>query len=94
VSAERWIGILLTEAARPAECKEARGAWVRATAAAWRKAQRAMDERCEAAAGRLSEDEFERLCDEEEAKIAAFRAPLLAVVERDLWPKELYVGGV
>jgi hypothetical protein len=49
-----------------------------------------MDERCDEAVTRLSEVEFERLCDEEEAKVDAFRAPLKAVAERDVWPRDLH----
>jgi hypothetical protein len=94
MSAENIISSLLAEAARPAARKEARATWVRETAAKWREAQRQMDQRCDAAVGRLSEEAFERLCDEEEAKVDAFRAPLKAAAERDMWPKELYWGGV
>jgi hypothetical protein len=88
------IRALLATARLPAERKAARAAWVRKTAAAWRAAQRAMDERCDAAVDRLSEEEFERLCDEEEAKVEAYRKPLKEAAEHDLWPKELYWGGV
>ena len=84
------IRALLAGAAQTAEHRDARAAWVRETAAAWREAQRQMDDRCSEAAGRLSEEAFERLCDEEEAKVDAFRAPLRAVAERDVWPRELY----
>jgi hypothetical protein len=74
--------------------KAARVGWVKETAAAWREAQKRMDERCDAAVGRLSKEEFGRLCDEEEAKIDAFRASLKAAAERDVWPRELYWAGV
>jgi hypothetical protein len=53
-----------------------------------------MDERCDAAVTQLSEEEFERLCDEEEAKVDAFRAPLKQAAERDEWPGHLYWGGI
>jgi hypothetical protein len=91
---ENTIRILLAGASRLAGHREARAAWVKATAAAWREAQRQMDERCDAAVTRLSEEEFERLCDEEEAKVDAFRAPLTAVAERDAWPREMHWGGI
>ena len=92
MSSEETIRNLLAAAAQPAQCKAARAAWVRKTAKALREAQRAMDERCDEAFGRLDEEEFERLCDEEEAKVDAFRAPLIAAARRDVWPRELYVG--
>jgi ABC-type nitrate/sulfonate/bicarbonate transport system substrate-binding protein len=85
---------LLATAAEPAERIAARQAWVRETAAALREAQRAMDQRCEAAVDRLSEEAFERLFDEEQAKVKAFLLPLRAAAERDVWPRELYWGGI
>jgi|tagenome__1003787_1003787.scaffolds.fasta_scaffold19516200_1 hypothetical protein len=88
------IRALLAAARQPADRKAARGAWVRETVAALRQAQREMDARCDEAAERLSEEEFERLYDEEEAKVDAFRAPLQAAAERDVWPRELYFGGI
>ena len=72
----------------------ARSAWVEETVAKWRAAQRAMDRRCQAAVSRMSEEEFERLCDEEEKKVEAFRGPLKEAAERDVWPRHLYFGGV
>ena len=81
---------LLAAASEPADRVAARQAWAKAAAAAWREAHRQMDERCMAAVAVLSEEAFERLCDEEQAKVDALRAPLMAVVERDLWPRELY----
>ncbi|MFL6726742.1 MAG: hypothetical protein ACJ8FS_09550 [Sphingomicrobium sp.] len=77
MSLDDTLRALLAEAGKPARLREARAAWVRRTAAAWREAQRQMDE---------------RLCDAEEAKVGAFRAPLKAVAERDMWPKTLYWG--
>jgi hypothetical protein len=53
-----------------------------------------MDQRCEAAVDRLSEEAFERLFDEEQAKVKAFLLPLRAAAERDVWPRELYWGGI
>ena len=93
---------------RSAARREARAAWVKATAARWRAAQRAMDERLDEAVDRLfsapgfpgegdqngggAEAEFERLFDEEDAKVDAFRQPLRDAAERDVWPKHLYWG--
>ena len=84
------IKALLAAAGAPAERRAARGVWVRETAAKWRAAQRAMDERCDEAVGRISEEEFDQLCDAEETKVDAFRKPLKDAAERDLWPRELY----
>jgi hypothetical protein len=99
MSFEKQIRALLegngsSEQARDLARKSARCAWVTATAAAWRDAQREMDERCGEAVGRLSEEDFERLCDTEQAKVDAARAPLQAAADRDEWPRELYWGGV
>ena len=85
---------LIAAAREPADRKAARAAWAKATAAAWREAHREMDQRCSEAVDQLSEEEFERLCDEEEAKVDVFRAPLKAVAERDVWPRDLYFGGI
>ena len=85
---------LLAAASAPAERKAARAAWVNATAAQWREAQRQMDERLTAIVEQVSEAEFERLFDEEEAKVEAFRQPLMDVAERDVWPRDLYFGGI
>ncbi len=91
---KRTIKALLAEAGKPARLKAARGAWVRRTAAAWREAQRQMDERLDEAVNRVSEEDFERLCDEEEAKVDVFRAPMKLAAEKDLWPRSLYFGGI
>ncbi len=71
--------------------RAARIAWAKETIAAFRQAQEAMDERCLAAVGTISEEEFERLCEEEEAKVEVFRGPLMAAT-RGLWPRHLYWG--
>jgi dissimilatory sulfite reductase (desulfoviridin) alpha/beta subunit len=94
MSAARIVQKLLAEAKRDADRREARAAWVDATVAAWGEAQRQMDERLTAIVEQVSEEEFERLCDEEEAKVDAFRVPLQAAAERDVWPRELYFGCV
>ena len=36
----------------------------------------------------------ERLCDVEQAKVDAIRAPLKAAAERDVWPRHLYWGEI
>jgi len=84
----------LAAASETANRREARVEWVRATVAALREAQRAMDARCGEAVDRLSECDFERLCEEEGAKVAAIRAQIDDVIERDMWPRELYFGCV
>ena len=94
VSSDEVIRDLLSAAAAPAERRAARMAWIRETAAKWRAAQRAMDERCDEAVGRMDEEEFEHLCDAEEAKVDAFRKPMKDSAERDVWPRELYWGGI
>jgi hypothetical protein len=102
MSAEDAIRILFgrgREGSRPLDCEEwkrvaARTAWVRETMAAWAEAQRAMDDRSGEAVERVSADEFERIFDEEQAKVDAIRALIDDVIERDVWPRELYWGGV
>jgi hypothetical protein len=91
---EKSVSALLAGASKPAEAKAARAAWVRSTCAAWRAAMRAMDATCDAAAARLSEAEFEKLIEAEQAKVDAVRAEVDAVVERDVWPRALYFGGI
>jgi hypothetical protein len=91
---EHTIRVLLAGASRRGGHREARAAWVKATAAAWREAQRQMDEPCAAAVTRLREAAFERLCDVAVANVDAFRAPLTAVAERDAWPREMHWGGI
>ena len=83
------VQALLARADRLAECKEKRVAWVHETVAAWGEAQREMDDRCTQAAARLSEEEFDRLFDQEQAKGDAIRAPLQAAADEDRWPREL-----
>jgi len=88
------VQALIAAASEIANRRAARVAWVRATTAAWREAQRAMDQRCCEAVDRISEEAFEALFREEQAKVDAIRAPLIAVAERDVWPRELYFSGV
>lgn len=73
---------------------KARVAWVRETLAALAEADRRMNERCCAAVNRLPEEEFERLCDEEQAKVDAILDQLNAVRKHDRWPPHLYFGGI
>jgi hypothetical protein len=51
---------------------------------------REMDDKCMEAVDRLTEEEFNRLCDEEQAKVDALRALLEDVIERDRWPREMH----
>jgi len=76
----------------PAEWKrvKARVGWVRETLAALHDAQDRMHERCRAAVDRVPEAEFERICDEEQAKVDAIMDALNAVRDRDEWPRHLY----
>ena len=91
---KKTIKALLDAAARPAECKEARAAWVRRTGDAWLKAHRAIDDRLTEAVARLSKAEFERLCEAEFDRVDAMMRQLRAAVDEDRWPRELYVGGI
>ena len=88
------VRALLASAGHVAECRDKRVAWVKATMAAWRGAERAMDKRCMEALDLLSEEEFERLVEEEEAKIELFRGPIKAAADRGLWPREMYFGRI
>jgi hypothetical protein len=91
---KKAVQALLAGAGQVAECKAKRQAWVRETAAALRAAQRAMDDRCMAAVERLSEEAFDRLVDEEQAKVCAILDQLNAVRDQDKWPPHLYFGGL
>jgi hypothetical protein len=92
MSSKDTIHALLAAASQSAEMRDARGRWARRSVAALRAAQTEMDERCSDAVDRLNEEEFERLCDEEQAKVDAFLKPLKDAAERHLWPRELYFG--
>ncbi|MGE5563029.1 MAG: hypothetical protein ACM3ZV_06925 [Bacillota bacterium] len=72
---------------------KARVAWVRETVEALREAQRHMDERCMAAVDRVPEAEFNRIFDEEQAKVSAILDQLNAVRDHDRWPEHLRCGG-
>ena len=101
MSAEDTLRILLGRGATgqeplgPVEWKraKARVAWLRGAIAALEEAQRHMDERCGAAVDRVSEEEFNRICDEEQAKVCAILDQFAAIRERDEWPPEVYFGG-
>ncbi len=67
--------------------------WAKEVTTAWRQAQQAMDDRCMEAVEWLSEAEFDRLYDAEQAKVDAVRAPIDAVIEKGRWPRELYFRG-
>lgn len=69
-------------------------AWAIQAIAALREAQEQRDERCTDAVDRLDEEAFDRLLEAEEAKVEACLLPINAARERDLWPKELYWGGI
>ena len=74
--------------------KAARASWCFEMLEKWWAAIQHQDERCMEAVGRVPDEEFERLCDEEQAKVDAIRAQIDAVIERDEWPKGLYFGGL
>jgi hypothetical protein len=95
------VRTLLDEAARPADRREARAAWARETAAAWREALRKVDAAWDRILGALpddiSDEELEAMHipdPPEQAEVDALHALLWAVKERDVWPRELYWGGV
>lgn len=73
---------------------KARVAWVRETVEALKEAHRHRDERCMAAVDRVPEEEFERICDEEQAKVCLFLDQLQAARDHDRWPAHLYFGGI
>jgi hypothetical protein len=50
--------------------------------------------RCCAAVDRVSEAEFNRIFDEEQAKVSAILDQFAAIRQRDEWPPEIYFGGV
>ena len=77
-----------------ADRREARASWVRAVAVRVRAAQREMDDRLEEAVDRVGEEEFDRLVDEEQARVDAIHDQLKDAAERDLWPRDLYWGGI
>jgi heme oxygenase len=85
---------LFASTASVAACREARMAWTRETAAALREAQREMNDRLDAVVMRVSEEEFNRLFDEEQAKVDAFLKPMRAAAEQDKWPRHLHAASL
>jgi hypothetical protein len=85
---------LLAAASELADRRDQRAAWVWETGEACLKAMQDMDDRLTAVVDRVSSEEFDRLYDEEQAKVDAIRLPLKDAAERDLWPRELYWGGI
>jgi hypothetical protein len=73
---------------------KARVAWMKGSVAALAEAQRHMDERCSAAVDRVPEAEFNRIFDEEQAKVEAILNQLNAVCDLVEWPPEIDFGGV
>ena len=57
-----------------------------------RAARRAMDGRLTAIAGEVSRQEFDRLFDEEQAKVDAIRVEIEDVAKNGRWPGHLYWG--
>jgi len=89
---KRAIRRLIADALRPAQCRDARAAWVRRTGAMWLELHHVLDEFLAEAVERMSEEEFERLCDAEFATVDAIMAQLRAAVDEDKWPREMHVG--
>ena len=89
-----WFRELIADALKQAECRAARADWAKRTGDEWLEAQRAMDERLSDAVGRLSEEEFNRMFEAESAKVDPMMALLRAAVDEDVWPRELYRGGL
>ena len=94
MAASDKVKALLASAGSIPECVEARTAWVEETSKAWREAQRRMDERLGEAVVRLSEEAFERLFDEEQAKVDALREPVMRAAREDKWPRALHAKGL
>ena len=53
-----------------------------------------MDGRLTAIAGEVSRQEFDRLFDEEQAKVDAIRVEIEDVAKNGRWPGHLYLGGI
>jgi dissimilatory sulfite reductase (desulfoviridin) alpha/beta subunit len=84
------VKALLASASSVPECVEARVAWIKETTDAWGKAQKAMDDRLTEAVMRVSEEEFDRMFDEEQAKVDALREPMMRAYKEDAWPRALH----
>ena len=70
--------------------QSARVEWVKEKVVALEKAQREMDERCMKALDHLSDEEFQRLFEEEQAKVCAILDELNAIRDHDKWPREMH----
>jgi hypothetical protein len=92
VSAEETIAMLRGGADGIVARRAARVSWAKAATFRWADAMKEMDRRCGEAAETLDEEAFERLLDEEQAKVDAIRAEIDAVIHHDKWPRELYFG--
>lgn len=69
---------------------KARCTWAMDLVERWYQAMLHRDEVCCAAVDKISEEEFNRLFEAEEAKVIALRAEIDAVIERDEWPRNLH----
>src|SRR5947209_11774735 len=81
--------------------KAARWRWLHATAGKWQDANRRVDEAWSRVFAWLPEDISEQELESldlpdppEQAEVDALWAQLNDVVQRDLWPKHLYFGGL
>jgi hypothetical protein len=81
---------LLASASEIADRRAERAAWARKTCRAWADAQHEMHEFLVGMVTKVSEEEFERLCDEQQAKVDAIHQPIKDVAERDMWPRHLH----
>ena len=72
----------------------ARVGWIKETMAALRAAHAAMMDRFDSVPDDVGDEEFTRICNEEQAKVDAILHQLHAVRDRDEWPAHLYFGGV
>ena len=92
----------LLDADEPADpYKNVRWLWLQVTAAAWQDAMRrnhaAWDRMLAKLPDDISDEELEALDlpdPPEEAEVNALWAQLNDVIQKDLWPKELYFGGI
>ena len=94
MSFRKTIRDLLAAVSEMAERRDQRAAWVRKTGKACLEAMREMDDRLGEAVDRVSRQEFDRLYDEEQAKVDAIRLALKDAAERDIWPRGLYFSGI
>lgn len=88
------VKALLASAASIPECVAARVAWINRTTEAWSEAQRRMDDRLGEAVDRVTAQEFDRMFDEEQAKVDVLREPMMRAHRKDQWPRALHVRGM